>query len=174
MCFIVLWDIELKLGTGVEDRPMRFESIFLKQSHQRSKVIRRSSCFRNALWPPNVVGRTPDWSVVHCWGQRSYKGQLVSTRVKLFRNALWLKNLVGKTSAQSEVQCWGQRSYRDQPGSTRGGIAQECPMATKFGRKNPELKWCAMLGSKIIQWSFKVNQIVQECPIASKFGRKNP
>ena len=27
--------------------------------------------FRNALWLPNLVGRSPDQSVVHCWGQRS-------------------------------------------------------------------------------------------------------
>ena len=33
----------------------------------------------NALWPPNLVRRTPDWSVVHCWGQRSHRSHLEST-----------------------------------------------------------------------------------------------
>ena len=31
---------------------------------------------RNALWLPNLVSRTPDHSVVHCWGQRSCRGHL--------------------------------------------------------------------------------------------------
>ena len=35
---------------------------------------------RNALWSPNLVGRIPDQSVKHCWGQRSYRGQLGSSR----------------------------------------------------------------------------------------------
>ena len=34
----------------------------------------------NALWPPNLVGRTPDQSIMHCWGQRSCRGQLGSSR----------------------------------------------------------------------------------------------
>ena len=35
---------------------------------------------RNALWLPNLVSRTPDQSVVHCWGQRSWRGHLGSAR----------------------------------------------------------------------------------------------
>ena len=34
----------------------------------------------NALWTPDLVGRTPDQSVNHCWGQRSCRGQPGSTR----------------------------------------------------------------------------------------------
>ena len=34
----------------------------------------------NALWPPNLVGRTPDQSVMHCWGQRSCRGQVGLSR----------------------------------------------------------------------------------------------
>ena len=34
----------------------------------------------NALWPPNLVGRTPDQSIMHCLGQRSCRGQLGSNR----------------------------------------------------------------------------------------------
>ena len=58
MRFVVLCGIELKLGMNVEDKPTRFESIFSKRPHPKSKVIQRSSCFRNALWPPYLVGRT--------------------------------------------------------------------------------------------------------------------
>ena len=35
---------------------------------------------RNTLWPSNLVGRIPDQSVKHCWGQRSCRGQLGSSR----------------------------------------------------------------------------------------------
>ena len=34
----------------------------------------------NALWPPNLVGRTPDQRVMQCWGQRLCRGQLGSNR----------------------------------------------------------------------------------------------
>ena len=71
---------ELKLGMGVGDGPTRFVGIFSKRPHLWSKVIQESICFRNALWLPNLVRRTPDQSVVHCWGQRSCRGQLGSTR----------------------------------------------------------------------------------------------
>ena len=98
MRFVVLWGIKLKRGMGVGDGPTKFESIFSKRHHQRAKVIQGSSCLRNVLWPPNLMGNTLGQSVMHCWGQSSWRGQ---------------------------------------PGSTRGQIVQECPMATKFGRKNP-------------------------------------
>ena len=31
--------------------------------------------FRNVLWPPDLVGRIFDQSVMHCWGQMSCRGQ---------------------------------------------------------------------------------------------------
>ena len=119
MRFVVLQRIELKLGRVVGHGPPRFVVNFSKWPDQRSKVIQRSICLRNALWLPNLVGRTPDWSVMHCWGRRSRRGH---------------------------------------PGSTRGQIAQECPMATKFGRKNPWPECNALVGSKVMQGSAGVNQ----------------
>ena len=98
MRFDMLGGIELKVGIGVGDGPTRFVGIFSKRPHLGSKVIQGSICLRNDLWLPNLVRRTPDQSVVHCFGQRS---------------------------------CWGHL------GSTRGQIALQCPMATKFGGKNP-------------------------------------
>ena len=149
--------MELKLGIGGGDGLTRFENILSKRPDQRSKVIQRSSCYRNTLWTPILVGRPDKW-VMHCWGQMSCRGQ---------------------------------------PGSTRGQIAQECPMATRFGRKNPWPKSNALLGSKVLQVSIGVNQgencigmpygyqcrgqlrstrcqIAQENLMATKFGRKNP
>ena len=65
---------------GVGDGPTRFVGIFSKRPNLGSKVILRSICLRNALWLPNLVLRTPDQSVVHCWVQRSCRGHLGSTR----------------------------------------------------------------------------------------------
>ena len=80
MRFAMLRGIELKVGVGVGDGPTRFEGIFSKRPHLGSKVIQGSICLRNAIGLPNLVIRAPDQSVVHCWGQRSYRGHLGSTR----------------------------------------------------------------------------------------------
>ena len=64
----------------------------------------------NALWPPNLVGRTPGHSVMHYWGQMSFRGHLGQPGVKLLRNTLWPPNLVGRILDQSVMHCWGQRS----------------------------------------------------------------
>ena len=80
MHFLMLQGIELKVGMGVGDGRTRFVGIFSKRPHLGSKVIQGSICLRNVLWPPNLVSRTPDQSVVLCWGQRSCKGHLGSAR----------------------------------------------------------------------------------------------
>ena len=80
MRFATLRGIELKVGMGVGDGPTRFVGIFSKRPHLGSKVIQGSICLRNALGLPNLVRRTPEQNVVHCWGQRSYRGHLGSTR----------------------------------------------------------------------------------------------
>ena len=71
-----------------------------------SKVIQRSRYLTNALWLPNLVGRTPDQSVMHCWGRRSCGVSWGQPEVKLLRNALWLPNLVGRTPDQSVMHWW--------------------------------------------------------------------
>ena len=88
MRFVVLWSIELKVGLGVGDGPTRFVGIFSKRSHLGSKVIQGSICLRNALWLPNLVRRTPDQSVVHCWGQKSGRGHLWSTMGQIAQKCL--------------------------------------------------------------------------------------
>ena len=83
MRFAMLRGMGLKLGMGIGDGPPRLKSIFSKWPHQRSKVIQRSSCLRNAPWLPNLVGRIPDQRVMHCWGQRSCRGHPGSTRCQI-------------------------------------------------------------------------------------------
>ena len=56
------------------------------------------------------------------------------------------------------MHCWGRRSCRGQLGSSRGQFALQCPMATKFGGKNPWPECNALLGSKVMQGSLRVNQ----------------
>ena len=77
---------------GIGDGPTRFERIFWKQTDQRSKVIQRSSCFRNAVWPSNLVGRTPDWNVMH-WVKGYAEVNRGQVGGKLLRSALWPPNL---------------------------------------------------------------------------------
>ena len=111
----------------------------------RPKVIQRSSCFRDALWPPNLVRIIPDWNVMHCLGQRS-GDQPGSTRGQLVQECL-MATKFGRTNPWPMWSAMlGSKVIQ---GSTRDLIAQECPMATKFGRTNPWLKCSAMLGSKV-------------------------
>ena len=153
MRFVMLWGIELKVGMGVGEGPTRFVGIFLKQPHLGSNVIQGSICLRNTLWLPNLVRRTPDQSVVHCWGPRSCRGHLGSTRVILLRNATWPPNLVGRIPDQGIMHCLGQRSCRGQLGSSRGQFTYQCPIATKFGGKKPWPERNALLGSKFMSGS---------------------
>ena len=101
MRFVMLWGMGLKLGMGIGDGPPRLKSIFSKWPHWRSKIIQRSNCHRNALWLPNLVGRTPDQRVMHCWGQGHAKVIWGQPGVKLLRNGLWPPNLVGRIPDQN-------------------------------------------------------------------------
>ena len=74
MRFVMLRGTELKLGMGVGDGPTRFVGIFSKRPHLGSKVIWGSICLKMPKWLPNLVRRTPDQSVVHCWGQKVMQG----------------------------------------------------------------------------------------------------
>ena len=109
--------------------PLRFVVNCLRLPDQRSTVIQRSICLRNALRPPHLVGRTLHQNVVHCLvqyiaGVESHAEVIRGRkRVKLLRNALWLPNVVGKTPDQSVMHWWGQRSLRGQLGSSTGQIA---------------------------------------------------
>ena len=125
---------------------------------KKKKHPQYRNCTRNALWLPNLVGRTPDQSVMQCWVKGHAGVSWGQPEVKLLRNALWLPNLVGRTPDRSVMHCWGKRSCRGQLGSTRGQIALNCPMATKFGRKNPWPRCNALLGSKVMQGSGGVNR----------------
>ena len=50
-------------------RAGRNRQLFVATRQVKGHLEVKSS--RNALWLPNLVSRTPDQSVVHCWGQRS-------------------------------------------------------------------------------------------------------
>ena len=62
MCLFVLRGIELKVGMGVGDRPMRFESIFSKLPYQRSKcyfgpILPKVAPFVSILLLTNIFQR---------------------------------------------------------------------------------------------------------------------
>ena len=97
------------------------------------------------------------WSNLDFWGIAGVKGHAGVSQgqpgVKMLKYVLWLPNLVGRTPDQSVMYYWGQRSCRGQLGSRRGQIALICPMATKFGRKNPRPKHNALLVWKVMMGS---------------------
>ena len=77
-----------------------------------ARVNQRSNWLEMAI---KSVGRTSDLSILHCWDQRSCRGQ---PAVKLLENPQWPPDLVAWTPDQSVTHCWGQ-SHK---GSTRGQL----------------------------------------------------
>ena len=61
---------------------------------------------RNAIWPQNLVGRTLDQSVTHCWIRGHARVSQGQPEVKFFRNALWPPNLAERTPDQSVMHQW--------------------------------------------------------------------
>ena len=74
---------------------------------------------------------------VGIFSKRPHLGSKVIQGSICLRNALWLQNLVRRTPDQSVVHWWGQRSCRGSPGVNQGSNCLKCPIATKFGGKNP-------------------------------------
>ena len=129
MRFTMLGGIELKVGMGIGDGPTGFVGIVSKRPHLGSKVIQGSICLKNALWLPNLVRRTPDQSIVHCWGRRSCRGHLGSTRGQIAQKCPTATKFGGRTPDQREMHCWGQRLCRGQLGSSWG------PLAMSYGHQ---------------------------------------
>ena len=167
----VLWCMELKF-LGVESGPARLNRIFSKQPNQRSKVIQRSSCFRNALLPSNLVERTPHWRVMHLLGSRDMQGSS-QPGVKLFRNALWPTNLVERTPNRRVMHCWGQRLCRGQPGVKLHRKALWLPNLLERTPDQRVVHWWCQRSRRDQPRSTRC-QISQECPLDTKFDGKNP
>ena len=113
---------------------------------------------RNALWLPNLVGRTLDQSVMYCWDQRSCRGQLGHPEVKLLRNAICLPNFVGRTTDQSEMYCWGQRSCRGQLGQPEVKLLRNVLWLPNLVGRTPELIFFPQTGKMIPNCDKRVSQ----------------
>ena len=113
--------IEVKCIAGIEGHP----------GSTRDQIAQECP-----LWVQNLVGRTPDRSVMHWWGQRSCRGQPGSTRGKIAENALRPPNLVVRTLDQSLMHCWVQRSCRGQLRSTTGQIDLEQKIKINWQKHN--------------------------------------
>ena len=59
----------------------------------------------NALWPPNLVEKTLNQSVLHWWGQRSFRGHPGSTRGQ-FAKQCPMATKFGRIPEQSVTHCW--------------------------------------------------------------------
>ena len=124
-----------------------------------SKVMQGSSGVNQgsnyAIWPPNLVGRIPDQSIMHCWGQKSCRGH---PEVKLLRNALWPPNLVGRIPHQSIMHCWVKGHEGVSWDQVKVSLLNNALWPPKFGGKNSWPERNALLWSKVMHWSAKVNQ----------------
>ena len=120
----VLRRMEPKLTRVVGARCSRGMVNFLKRPHQGSKVIQSSLCLKNGLRLPNLVGRTPDQSVMHCWGQRPRRGH---EEVNQRSNCLGMPygHQIWSDEAPSRAQCIaGVKGHKEvTKRSTRGQIA---------------------------------------------------
>ena len=77
---------------------------------------------RNAVWPPNLVGRTLDQSVTHCLVRGHAGVSQGQAEVKFFRNALWPPNLAERTPDQSVMHRW----VKDHAGVSWGQPDDNC------------------------------------------------
>ena len=79
---------------------------------------------RNALWLPNLVGRTSYQSVMHCWYQKSCRGQPGQPQVKLPRSPYGCLMQYEEPLTIVLMHFWGQQ------GPSSGQIACKCIVAT--------------------------------------------
>ena len=129
---------------------------------------------RNAQWLPNLVGRTPNWSVMHCWDQRSYRGKPRSTSGQIAQEyPIWpYDHQIWWEEPPTEVQCIAGVDVhvgvnRGHPGVK---LLRNDLWLPNFGRKNPWPKCSALMRSYVIQGSSR-GQIAQECPTAAKWSK---
>ena len=77
----------------------------------RSKKVDNSHV---AMWLPNLVGRTSDQNVVHCWGKWLCRGQLGSPTGQIARECRMATKYVGRKNPWAMtikgILCWFQRS----------------------------------------------------------------
>ena len=112
----VLRPTELKLGTGVGFGELGGNrQLFVTTRQVKGHLEVKSS--RNALWLPNLVSRTPDHSVVHCWGQRScrgHRGQVGSICLAMpYDHQIWWEEPLSRLKCIAGVKghvevIWGQ------------------------------------------------------------------
>ena len=86
---------------------------------------------RNTLWLPDLVERTLDQCIMHCWIKGHAGVSQSQPRVKLLRNAPWQPKLVGRTPDWSALI--GSKIMQGSSGSIRGKFPK-MPKATNCGQ----------------------------------------
>ena len=109
----------------------------------------------DALWPPNLVGRTPNWRIMHSWGQRSFRDQPRSTRGQSVQECSMATKFSRKNPWPKCSALIGSKVMQVSAGVSRGQISQECSIAIN-------LVWApegnTLLGVNGHVWSAGVNQ----------------
>ena len=125
-------------------------------------AFHRALRYRAESWFGNS-GRA--YEVKSIFSKRLDRSSKVIQGLRCYRHTLLSPNLVAGTSHRSVIHWWGQRLCRSQPGSTQEQISQECPVTTKFDRKNPSLGVNQPDSTRV--------QIAKKCSMATKFDGKN-
>ena len=108
----------------------------------------------NALWPPNLVERTPDQSVMHCWGQRSCKagvkwGQFV-------KQYLMPTKVSGKNPWPKRNALLGSKVIQGSAGVKKGSICLAMPYSHQIWWEEPPTRAYFTAGVKghagVNQW----------------------
>ena len=125
---------------------------------------------RNAIWVPNLVGKTPDRRVVRYWGRTSCRGQPESTRGPIAKVCPMATRFGKRThNALLALKVMQKPFWVNQSNCTK------CPRILADIRlpnlvRTPDRSVrSAMLGSKVMQGSTR-GLIAQECPIGTECG----
>ena len=124
-----------------------------------SRVNERSNCLKMPYGPPNVVGRITDQSEWHCWGQRSWRGQLGSSRGQFAKQCPMATKFGGKNPGPEHNGIAEVRGHtRVSQGQPEVKFLRNVLWPPNIGRNDPRPECNALMGSKILQGSAGVNQ----------------
>ena len=131
------------------------------QQSVKWKVLKRCRPHSNlkpqtSLFTPKICYYEPPWNIF------SQQQKWFATACRHWRKFFFFFFAIVIVEFITHEQCvlhsWGQRLCRGQLRWTTGQITQELPERTKLGRKNPCLKYSALMDSKVMQGSARVNQ----------------
>ena len=106
-------------------------------------ALRRALMYGAEIWHGGRAGPTRFKSIYSKWPDQRSKVIQISSCYRP-------PNLVGRGPWPKKNAMLGSKVIQGSTGVNHGSIAQECRMATKFGRKNPWPKSSALVGLTVM------------------------